>query len=171
MAQLVGRLVWDQDAASSSLATRTKSPESPSGDSGLLHLIERDSKILIAGYQWYPAATSSKTGGFLIFHSPSVGMKKQRVSPLGPKSPSLRKWTWGFCFASSKTRKFQLRHASGLSFRFAEVSVFWLRLFHGGRAWEFRSVFRIFTALLCEFLPKSLLTFPCRYITMKIPIR
>ena len=28
VAQLVGRLVWDQDAASSSLATRTKSPES-----------------------------------------------------------------------------------------------------------------------------------------------
>ena len=37
--------------------------------------------------------------------------------------------------------------------------------------WEFRPVFLIFTALLCEFLPNSLLTFPCRYITMKIPIR
>ena len=35
VAQLVGRLVWDQDAASSSLATRTKSPESASAESGL----------------------------------------------------------------------------------------------------------------------------------------
>ena len=38
MAQLVGRLVWDQDAASSSLATRTKSPESACADSGLFCL-------------------------------------------------------------------------------------------------------------------------------------
>ena len=38
MAQLVGRLVWDQDAASSSLATRTKSPESASAESGLFCL-------------------------------------------------------------------------------------------------------------------------------------
>ena len=35
VAQLVGRLVWDQDAASSSLATRTKSPESAYAESGL----------------------------------------------------------------------------------------------------------------------------------------
>ena len=40
VAQLVGRLVWDQDAASSSLATRTKSPESASAESGLFCLHE-----------------------------------------------------------------------------------------------------------------------------------
>ena len=38
VAQLVGRLVWDQDAASSSLATRTKSPESACAESGLFCL-------------------------------------------------------------------------------------------------------------------------------------
>ena len=38
VAQLVGRLVWDQDAASSSLATRTKSPESAYAESGLFYL-------------------------------------------------------------------------------------------------------------------------------------
>ena len=38
MAQWVGRLVWDQDAASSSLATRTKSPESASAGFGLFCL-------------------------------------------------------------------------------------------------------------------------------------
>ena len=40
VAQLVGRLVWDQDAASSSLATRTKSPESATAESGLFCLYE-----------------------------------------------------------------------------------------------------------------------------------
>ena len=40
MAQLVGRLVWDQDAASSSLATRTKSPESAYAESGLFCFYE-----------------------------------------------------------------------------------------------------------------------------------
>lgn len=36
VAQLVGRLVWDQDAASSSLATRTKIPKSTKVDLGIL---------------------------------------------------------------------------------------------------------------------------------------
>ena len=45
MAQLVGRLVWDQDAASSSLATRTKSPESAYAESGLFCLYGETRKI------------------------------------------------------------------------------------------------------------------------------
>ena len=54
VAQLVGRLVWDQDAASSSLATRTKRSESPFGGSGLLLCMGRDSNSLprkILGYK------------------------------------------------------------------------------------------------------------------------
>ena len=47
VAQLVGRLVWDQDAASSSLATRTKRPESPLGGSGLLLCMKLDSNIFM----------------------------------------------------------------------------------------------------------------------------
>ena len=38
VAQLVARLLWEQDAASSSLATRTKSPESAFAESGLFCL-------------------------------------------------------------------------------------------------------------------------------------
>ena len=40
VAQLVGRLVWDQDAASSSLATRTKIPKSAKVDLGILLCIK-----------------------------------------------------------------------------------------------------------------------------------
>ena len=41
MAQLVGRLVWDQDAASSSLATRTKNPDSAYAEPGFLLCLGR----------------------------------------------------------------------------------------------------------------------------------
>ena len=40
VAQLVARLLWEQDAASSSLATWTKSPESAYAESGLFCLYE-----------------------------------------------------------------------------------------------------------------------------------
>ena len=42
VAQLVARLLWEQDAASSSLATWTKSPESASAESGLLCLYKAE---------------------------------------------------------------------------------------------------------------------------------
>ena len=59
VAQLVGRLVWDQDAASSSLATRTKNPDSAFAEPGFLLCMGRDSnssmqlsggQLLVAGW-------------------------------------------------------------------------------------------------------------------------
>ena len=52
VAQLVGRLVWDQDAASSSLATRTKSPESACAESGLFCLYGTRLEQLNATVRW-----------------------------------------------------------------------------------------------------------------------
>ena len=76
-----------------------------------------------------------------------------------------------FALNQVRLKKLQLPHASGLSFWFAEASVFCVTAFPWRQSLGISACFLIFTALPCEFLPKSLLTFPCRYITMKIPIR
>ena len=69
MAQLVGRLVWDQDAASSSLATRTKNPDSAYAEPGFLLCLGRDSKdqMRLSGGQSLAAGSTVTTSLFSSF--------------------------------------------------------------------------------------------------------
>ena len=79
VAQLVGRLVWDQDAASSSLATRTK-------NAGMakchpcIFLLNARLKRSNATVRWTVACRRLDGGNTSIFFPP--GRKCKRVSPL-----------------------------------------------------------------------------------------
>ena len=92
VAQLVGRLVWDQDAASSSLATRTKSPESANAESGLFCLYGARLEQLNATRTSVAAASSMAANLYLR-------LKAQMQTSLATrtKTASFQYENWRFC--------------------------------------------------------------------------